>query len=161
MGMKCTSSTYEQVARIKEGHKKEATKSNPMGGVEWGKERCRGAAKVIDHKLYQFSLTLYCTPPTSLASMNDTTILYSGCTSIFLSETSPCMNTRAANVPLHVSMQNVTSIHSSHTSELLLSAFYHQARWAHLLSRLAHNSLISINCVTVDATSFLQKTMLK
>jgi hypothetical protein len=43
-----------------EGHNKEATKSNPMGIVEWGKEWCGGEAKVIDHKLDQLALTLDC-----------------------------------------------------------------------------------------------------
>jgi hypothetical protein len=54
--------------------------------------------------------------------MNDTAILDSGCTHIFWSATAPCMDKRAAHVPLHVNMPNGMSIQSSHTSELLLSA---------------------------------------
>jgi hypothetical protein len=106
----------------KKGHKKEATKTNPMGGVKWGKEWCGWAAKVLDQKLDQFANTLESTPPTSSVSMNDTAILDSGCTSIFLSATAPCLNKRAAHVPLHVNIPFGTTIKSSHTSELLLSA---------------------------------------
>jgi hypothetical protein len=38
----------------KSGHKDTATKNNPMGGVQWGKEWCGGADKVIDDKLNDF-----------------------------------------------------------------------------------------------------------
>jgi hypothetical protein len=76
--------------------------------------------------------------------MNETAILDSGCTIIFLSATAPCMNTRAAHVPLHVKMANGTAIQSSHTSGLLLSAFNLEARRAHILTGLVHNYLISV-----------------
>jgi hypothetical protein len=54
------------------------------------------------------------------------------------------MNKRAAHAPLHVNIPNGTTIQSSHTSELLLRAFPPQARRAHTLSRLVHNSLIYV-----------------
>jgi hypothetical protein len=127
----------------RECHRTEVTKANPMGGVKWGKEWCGGAAKVLDHKIDQLALTLDCIPPTSTVAMNDTAILYSGCTSIFLSAIAPCMNIRTAHVPLHVNMPKGTTIQSSHTSELLLSAFPAEARQAHILPGLVHNSLIS------------------
>jgi hypothetical protein len=41
----------------KSGHQDAANKSNTMGGVQWGKERCGGAAKVIDDKLNHFALS--------------------------------------------------------------------------------------------------------
>jgi hypothetical protein len=69
----------------KDGHKKEATKNKLMGGVKWYKEKYKGEAKVIDIKLDQFALTLDCTPSTYLASMNDTSVLDSGCTINLLS----------------------------------------------------------------------------
>jgi hypothetical protein len=128
----------------KDGHKKDATKNNPMGVVKWGNECCAGADKVIDLKPDQFSLTLDCTPSTSLASMNDTATLDSGCTINLLSAATPCINKRAAHVPLHVNMPNGTSIQSSHTSELLLGVFPPQARKANIFPGLVHNSLISV-----------------
>jgi hypothetical protein len=128
----------------KEGHNKDVTKTNPMGGVKWGKEGYEGAAKVLDHKLDQFTLTLDCTPPTSSVSMNDTAILDYGCTSNFLSATAPWMNKCAAHVPLYVNIPNGTTIQSSHTSDLLLSALPPEVRRAHILPGLVHNSLISV-----------------
>jgi hypothetical protein len=41
-------------------------------------------------------------------------------------------------------MPNGTTIQSSHTSELILSAFPPGARRAHILPGLVHNSLISV-----------------
>jgi hypothetical protein len=54
------------------------------------------------------------------------------------------MNKRAAHVPLHVNMPNGTIIQSYHTSELLLEALPPEARQAHTLPGLVHNSLISV-----------------
>jgi hypothetical protein len=54
------------------------------------------------------------------------------------------MNKRAAHVPVHVNMPNGTTIQSSHTSELLLSALPPEARRAHILPGLVHNSLIYV-----------------
>jgi hypothetical protein len=76
--------------------------------------------------------------------MDDTAILDSGCTSIFLSATAPCTSKRAAHIPLSVNMPNGTSINSSHTSDLLLTDLPPQARKAHILPGLVHNSLISV-----------------
>jgi hypothetical protein len=54
------------------------------------------------------------------------------------------MNTRAVHIPLHVNMPNGTTIQSSHTSELILSELPPEARRAHILPGLVHNSLISV-----------------
>jgi hypothetical protein len=75
---------------------------------------------------------------------NDTSILDSGRTSIFLSATAPCNNKQEAHVPLSVNMPNGTTIQSSHTCDLLLTDFPPQARKAHILPGLVHNSLISV-----------------
>jgi hypothetical protein len=75
---------------------------------------------------------------------NDTAILDSGCTSNFLSATAPCNNEQEAHVPLSVNMPNGTTIQSSHTCELLLADLPPQARNAHILPGLVHNSLISV-----------------
>jgi hypothetical protein len=98
----------------KSGYKDKATKSNPMGGVQWGKERCGGTAQVKDDKLNHFALSLDCTPSFSKVATNDKATLDSGCTSNFLSATAPCNNKQEAHLPLSVNMPNGTTIQSSH-----------------------------------------------
>jgi hypothetical protein len=68
----------------------------------------------------------------------------SGCTSYFLSATAPCSDKQAAHVLLNVNMPNGTKIQSSHTCNLLLTDLPPQARQAHILPGLVHNSLILV-----------------
>jgi hypothetical protein len=75
---------------------------------------------------------------------DDTAILDSGCTSNFLSAAAPYSDKQAAHVPLNVNMPNGTTIQSSHTCNLLLTDLPPQARQAHILPCLVHNSLISV-----------------
>jgi hypothetical protein len=75
---------------------------------------------------------------------HDTAILDSRFTSNFLSATAPCSDKQAAQVTLNVNMHNCTTIQSSHTCELLLTDLPPQARKAHILPGLVHNSLISV-----------------
>jgi hypothetical protein len=82
---------------------------------------CGGAAKIIDHHLDQFALALDCIPALLTATTDETAILYSGCTSIFLSETSPGTSKQAAHIPLNVNMHYGKLIQSSYTCELLLA----------------------------------------
>jgi hypothetical protein len=128
----------------KSRHKDAATKNNPMGGVQWGKESCRGAAKVTDDRLDHFALSLDCTPSFNEVTTNDTAILDSRCTINFLSATAPCNSKQEAHVPLSVNMHNGTTIQSSHTCDLLLADLPPQAWKAHILPGLVHNSLISV-----------------
>jgi hypothetical protein len=128
----------------KSGHQDAANKSNNMGGVQWGKEWCGGAAKVIDDKLDHFALSLYCTPSFTDVTTNDTAILDYGCTNNFWSAAAPCSDKQAAHVPLNVNMPNGTTIQSSHMCNLLLTDLPPQARQAHILPVLVHNSLISV-----------------
>jgi hypothetical protein len=114
----------------KSGHQYAASKRNTMGGVQWGKECYGGAAKVIDDKINHFALSLDCTPPLPNVITDETAILDSGCTNIFLSATSPCSDS--------------STIQSSHTCNLLLTDLPPQARQAHILPGLVHNSLISV-----------------
>jgi hypothetical protein len=62
----------------------------------------------------------------------------------FLSAKAPCMNKRAAHVPLYVNMPNGTLIQSSHTRELLLSALPPSGQTGAHIDVLVHNSLISV-----------------
>jgi hypothetical protein len=75
---------------------------------------------------------------------NDTAILDSGCTRNFLSATAPCNNKQEVHVLLSVNMPNGTTIQSSHTCDLLLADLPPQARKAHILPGLVHNSLILV-----------------
>jgi hypothetical protein len=97
-----------------------------------------------DAKINHFALSLDCTPSTTNAPTDDTALLYSGCTSNFLSAAAPCSDKQAAHVPLNVNMPNGTTIQSSHTCNILLTDLPHQARQAHILPGLVHNSLISV-----------------
>jgi hypothetical protein len=75
---------------------------------------------------------------------NDTAFLDSGCTINFLSAAAPCSNKQEAHILLSVNMPNGTTIQSSHTCDLLLTDLPPQARKAHILPGLVHNSLISV-----------------
>jgi hypothetical protein len=135
-----------------------ATKIGTMGGVQWGKEWCRGAAKDRDDKIDHFALSLDCTPKTTNAPRDDTATLDSGCTSNFLSAAAPCIDKQPAHVPLNVNMPNGTTIQSSHTCNLLLTDMPPQARQAHILPGLVHNSLISVGqlCNNECSVTFTQ-----
>jgi hypothetical protein len=90
---------------------------------------------------------------------NDTAILDSGCTSNFLSAVAPCSDKQAAHVPLNVNMPNDTTIQLSHTCNLFLTDFPPQARQAHILPGLVHNSLISVGqlCDNGCSVTFTQE----
>jgi hypothetical protein len=97
-----------------------------------------------DLKLDQFALTLDCTQTILTAKMDDTAMLDSGCTSIFLSSTAPCTSKKTSHIPLSVNIPNGTSIYSSHMCDLLITDLPPQAWRAHILSGLVHNLLISV-----------------
>jgi hypothetical protein len=61
-----------------------------------------------------------------------------------LSAAAPCSDKQAAHVPLNVNMPNGTTIQSSHTCNLLLTGLPPQARQAHIITGLVHNSLILV-----------------
>jgi hypothetical protein len=85
--------------------------------------------------------------------MDDTSILDYGCASNFLSATAPCTIKRSGQIQLSVNMHNSTSIQSSHTCDLLLTdppPPPPQARNAHVLPGLVHNSLISVGKLCDD-----------
>jgi hypothetical protein len=120
------------------------TKATPWVESNGARNDADGAAKVIDDKIDHFSLSLDCTPYFPNVTTDDTAILDSGCTSIFLSAAAPCSDKQAAHVLLNVNVPNGTTIQSSHTCSLLLTELPPQARQAHILPGLLHNSLISV-----------------
>jgi hypothetical protein len=80
------------------------------------------------------------------------------CTINFLSAAAPCSDKQAYHVPLNVNMPNGMTIQSSHTCNLLLTDLPHQARQAHILPGLVHNSLISVGqlCDNECSVTFTQ-----
>jgi hypothetical protein len=112
----------------------------------------------MDNKLDHFALSLDFTPVPSSATTNDTAILYSGCTINSLSAAAPCSDTQEAHVPLNVNMPSRKTIQSSHTCNLLLTDLTLQARQAHILPGLVHNSLISVGqlCDNECSVTFTQ-----
>jgi hypothetical protein len=128
----------------KYGHQEAAMKIDTMGGVQWGKEWYWGTDKDKDDNINHFALSLECTPTTTNAPTDNTSILDSGCTSNLFSAAAPCSDKQAAHVPINVNMTNGTTIQSSHTCNLLLTDLPHQARQDHILPGLVHNSLISV-----------------
>jgi hypothetical protein len=78
------------------------------------------------------------------ATMYDTAILDSGCTSNFLSATAPCTSKQAAHIPPSVNMPNGAPIQLSQTCDLLLTDLPPQTRKAHIFPCLVHNSLIYV-----------------
>jgi hypothetical protein len=113
-------------------------------------------------KINHFALSLDCTPTNTNAPTEHTAILESGCTSNFLSAAAPCSDKQAAHVPLNVNMPNGETIQSSHTCNLLLTDLQHQARQAHILPGLVHNSLISVGqlCDNDCSVTFTQDQVL-
>jgi hypothetical protein len=142
----------------KNGHQDSETKIDTMGGVQWGKEWPRGAAKDIDDKLDHFALSLDCNPTTSNATTYDTAILDSECTSNFLPAAAPRSDKQAAHVLLNMNMHNGTTIQSSTICNLLLTDMPPQARHANILPGLVHNSLISVGklCDNECSVTFTQ-----
>jgi hypothetical protein len=123
-----------------------------------GQRMMQRVAKEIDDKLDHFALSLDCTPTPSNATTDDTAILDSRCTINFLSAATPCSDKQVAQVPLNVNMPSGTTTQSSHTCNLLLTDLPPQARQAHILPGLVHNSLISVGqlCDNECSVTFTQ-----
>jgi hypothetical protein len=123
-----------------------------------GQRMIRRAAKDIDDKINHVALSLDCTPATTNTPIDDTKIIYSGCTSNFLSAAAPCSDKQAVHIPLNVNMPNGTTIQSPHTSNLLLTDLPHQAQQAHIFPGLVRNSLISVGqlCDNECSVTFTQ-----
>jgi hypothetical protein len=85
--------------------------------------------------------------------------LIRGAPAIFNQLLHRAVNKQAAHVPLNVSMPNSTTIQSSHTCNLLLADLPPQARQAHILPGLVHNSLISVGqlCYNGCSVTFTQE----
>jgi hypothetical protein len=75
-----------------------------------------------------------------------------------LSAAEPRSDKQAAHIPLNMNMPNGTTIQLSHTCNLLITKLPPQARQAHILPGLVHNSLISVGqlCDNECSVTFTQ-----
>jgi hypothetical protein len=96
----------------KPGHKKEATRSDNMGGSQANRECYSGATNFNNNSTFEF-----CRTPTLLKPY-ETAIVDSGCTGHFLLVNTPCLNKVKSRTPLTVRLPNGATMKSSHTAEL-------------------------------------------
>jgi hypothetical protein len=122
----------------KTGHKKEATKSNNMGGSQALKEWLAGATSKNNSETFEDCRT----PP--LLQNHDTDIVDSGCTGHFLLINAPCRNKIKSKHPLRVRLPNGDTMDSSHTAALDILELSEAASVAHVLPAMANNSLLSV-----------------
>jgi hypothetical protein len=95
----------------KNGHKREATKSNNMGGSQANKKLVGATSKHNSEKFEEC-----CTPP--LLRHCDTAIMDSGCTGHFLLINVPCRNEITYVNPLIGRLPNGDTMDSTHTASL-------------------------------------------
>jgi hypothetical protein len=128
--------------------------------IQWMRSTDNDINQLYD-KINDFALSLDCTPTTTNAPTDDTAIIDSGGTNNFLSAAAPCSDKQASHVPRNANMPYGTTIQSSHTCNLLLADLPHQARQAHILPGLVHNSLILVGqlCDNTCRATFTQDQM--
>ena len=80
----------------------------------------------------------------NLEDIRNWAILDSGATSHFLIPDAPTINVRPATHPLHVTMPDGNSVHSTHTCELDLPQLPKRARQGHIIPGLSKHSLLSV-----------------
>jgi hypothetical protein len=122
----------------KTGHKKEATKSDNMGGSQANKEWLVGATSKHNSKKFEDCRT----PP--LLQNHDTDIVDAGCTGHFLLINAPCRNKINSEHPLRVTLPNGDTMDSSHTAALDIPELSEAASVAHVFPAMANNALLSV-----------------
>jgi hypothetical protein len=136
--------------RRAEGHQELATKTNNMGGRQWGRDAaCRGgAASTRDKHINHYN---HCLPYTGCTPSNKhIAIVDSGCTCHSLMVTALVANKQVAKTPIHVTLPDGASIQSSHTCHLVLHQLPDTAKKAHVIPGLSTSSLLSVGQL-VDA----------
>jgi hypothetical protein len=96
----------------KQGHKREATRADSMGGIQANKEWCAGAATLNNKTMFEDCQT----PP--IIEPHETAIVDSGCTGHFLLVNAPCLSKVKAQNLLTVRLPNGATTESTHTSAL-------------------------------------------
>jgi hypothetical protein len=85
----------------KQGHKREATRMDNMGGSQANKEWYSGATTLNNKSMFKD-----CRTPPPLLKPHETAIVDSGCTGNFLLVNAPCLNKVKSQNPLTVQLPN-------------------------------------------------------
>jgi hypothetical protein len=122
----------------KQGHKREATRTDNMGGSQANKEWCSGATSSDNKSMFEDCRT----PP--LRKPHETAIVDSGCTGHFLLVNAPCLNKVKSQNPLTVRLPNGATMESPHTAALDIPELNTDASIAHVFPWMANHSLLSV-----------------
>jgi hypothetical protein len=122
----------------KEGHQRESTKANNMGGSRINRDLLLGVTSKNDNEKFDDC----CTPPP--LKHNDTSLVESGCTGNFLLSNAPCLNKTLTANPLTVILPNGQTIKSTHTAPLDIPHLNNSAKAAHIFPAMENNSLLSV-----------------
>jgi hypothetical protein len=142
------------------GHQEAATKTNNMGGCQWGRDAVwqPGAASDRVKHIKHYN---HCLPYTGYTpTQKHIAILYSGCTGHYLKVTAPVTNKKRAVAPINVTLPDGATIQSTHMCDFLLPQLPLAATKAHIIPGLDTSSLLYVgqlfdaNCsVKFDQTS--------
>jgi hypothetical protein len=119
----------------KEGHKKEATRANRMGGKDAWNAGPGGNDKIKTNLVN--NLTYYAIP----VAHKNTAIMDSGCTTHYLKRGVKCTNIKQAHIPIKVNLPNGSALRSTATSDVMCHKFNQKARAAHVINGLQHSLL--------------------
>jgi hypothetical protein len=122
----------------KQGHKREATRANNMGGSQASKEWRTGATTLNNKSMFEACQN----PP--LLNSHETAIVDSGCTGHFLLVNVPCLTKVKSQTPLTVRLPNGATMESFHTADLYIPELNAAASKAHVFSSMANHSLLSV-----------------
>jgi hypothetical protein len=122
----------------KQGHKREATITDNMGGSQANKEWCSGAKTLNNRSMFE-----ECRPP-PLLKPHETAIVDSGCTGHFLLVNAPCLNNIKSRNPLTVRLPNDATMESSHTAALDIPELNAAPSIVNVLPGMANHYLLSV-----------------
>jgi hypothetical protein len=122
----------------KQGHKREATRTDNMGGSQANKEWCSGATTLNNKSMFE-----ECRPP-PIIKPHETAIVDYGCTGHFLLVNAPFLNKVKSQNPLTVRLPNGATTESSHTAELNIPELNAAASIAHVSPGMANHYLLSV-----------------
>jgi hypothetical protein len=118
--------TSQTCMYTKDGHHREATNTNTMGGSQVNRDLLLGATPENNSKTFDDCRT----PP--LLKNNETALVDSGCTGHFLLSNAPCLNKKVTSNPLPVRFPNGQTMESTHTAFLDIPELSKAASAAHI-----------------------------
>jgi hypothetical protein len=122
----------------KQGHKREATRTDNMGGSQANKELCSGATTLNNKPMFEDC------PPPPLLKPHEIAIVDFGCMGHFLLVNVPCSNKVKSQNPLTVRLPNGATMESSHTAALNRPELNKAASIAHVFPGMANHYLLSV-----------------